>query len=427
MNKTPLTGIFRSHLTKSTGIYILSTMVNASVPFLLLPVLTRYLTPVDYGIIAMYSLLVGFFTPFIGLNLHGAISVRYFQVRREELPKYIGNCLFILLLSLAAVGLVTSLAADEIFRWTTFPASWIWTVTATCAAQIVILILMSLWQVENQPILYGTLQVLQTILNLSLSLLLVVWAGRQWQGRVEANLSTALLFMGVSLVLLKKRGSIRMEMDWADIRHALGFGIPLIPHAIGGMIIIYTDRLFLTNMIDIGTTGIYTVGAQIALVLELLHSSFNKAYVPWLYDALSRRDEERQKGIIRLTYGYFASSLALSVAFSLVARPLLRIFVGPSFTEAHQFVFWFSMGFAFSGMYYMVAPYLFYVGKTHLLSWVTMVTAGTNIILNFVLIRANGAVGAAQASAVAFCLSFVLTWIASAKVFPMPWGLSKWR
>jgi Na+-driven multidrug efflux pump len=53
------------------------------------------------------------------------------------------------------------------------------------------------------------------------------------------------------------------------------------------------------------------------------------------------------------------------------------------------------------------------------------VTAGLNVVLNYVLIKANGAVGAAQASAAAFLVSFLLTWALSAKAYPMPWRLRR--
>ena len=42
-------------------------------------------------------------------------------------------------------------------------------------------------------------------------------------------------------------------------------------------------------------------------------------------------------------------------------------------------------------------------------------------VLNYFLIKANGVIGAAQATTITFFVSFVLTWILSAKVYKMPW------
>ena len=88
-------------------------------------------------------------------------------------------------------------------------------------------------------------------------------------------------------------------------------------------------------------------------------------------------------------------------------------------------MFWVAMGYAANAMYFMVANYLFVVKKTHLLAMVTVFTGVTKVELTYLLIQANGAIGAAQASAIAFFLSFLLTWIISARAYPMPWRF--WR
>jgi len=76
-------------------------------------------------------------------------------------------------------------------------------------------------------------------------------------------------------------------------------------------------------------------------------------------------------------------------------------------------------------MYYMIANYIFYSKATHLLAAVTLSTAVLNIVLNYYLIKLNGAIGAAQASTLSLCAGFLLTWFLSSRVFPMPWSLRR--
>lgn len=61
------------------AIYPLSNFAIAGVPFILLPVLTRILTPAAYGVVAMFALVVAFMSVGVGLNVHRAIAVRYFD------------------------------------------------------------------------------------------------------------------------------------------------------------------------------------------------------------------------------------------------------------------------------------------------------------------------------------------------------------
>src|SRR5665648_509182 len=91
--------LLASSLIKTSFIYTLTKAINASIPFLLMPVLTRYLNPEDYGVVAMFGVLLSFLVPFTGLNSHGAIARKYYDRDEVDLPTYVTNCLLILITS----------------------------------------------------------------------------------------------------------------------------------------------------------------------------------------------------------------------------------------------------------------------------------------------------------------------------------------
>jgi O-antigen/teichoic acid export membrane protein len=124
---------------------------------------------------------------------------------------------------------------------------------------------------------------------------------------------------------------------------------------------------------------------------------------------------------VRYTYLQFVGMATFAVVVSLVMPLLAEHVLGPSFAESARYVRWFAIAFACSGMYYMVASYIFYAERTIWLAAVTFVSAVVNIPLNYLLITRNGAIGAAQATACAMALSFLLTWLVSSRVYAMPW------
>src|SRR3989338_4846056 len=83
-------------LVKSSLIYLCSTIINNAIPFLLLPVLTRYLTPAEYGTLAIFQLMIYFLDPFINMNLQTNITKNFFTFPKEALAKYISNIYVIL-------------------------------------------------------------------------------------------------------------------------------------------------------------------------------------------------------------------------------------------------------------------------------------------------------------------------------------------
>ena len=85
---------------RNSFIFIFFELVNKSIPFALLPIITRYLTPYDYGIIASFLGLVSFLLIFVGLSGHSAININFFKLNRDNLGSYIASVLFILLFTI---------------------------------------------------------------------------------------------------------------------------------------------------------------------------------------------------------------------------------------------------------------------------------------------------------------------------------------
>ncbi len=74
--------IISSTLLKNTAIYTLTTIINSAIPFLLIPILTRYLNPSDYGIISVYTVIVAIVSPFIVI-MYIVISPKYIILMKD--------------------------------------------------------------------------------------------------------------------------------------------------------------------------------------------------------------------------------------------------------------------------------------------------------------------------------------------------------
>ena len=422
--KKPLSILFqRSALPRAASVYVLANLASAAVPFLLLPILTRYLTTSEYGVVAMFSVLVGLIGPLIGLNVHGAVQRRFYDQSRESLPVYVANCLLIAAVTSVLVASLLLGFSRPISALANFPASWLWAVVAVSAGQFVMQVRLVIWQAAVKPIQYGLLQIARTLLYFIVCVILVVGLGFGWQGNVIGAVAAATIVGAVSVYLLHKDGWLSFRVERSFVRNALSFGIPLVPHALAGYALVATDRVLLANMVGLSETGVYMVGVQISMGLSLLFTSFNRAYVPWLFERLRRPNPATDLRIVQLTYLYFPAALLLALGTGLLAPAFLGVYVGAEFAGAGRIVLWLALGSAFDGMYLMVTNYIFFAEKTRLLSAATVSAALINLPLTYYLIRVNGAMGAAQATAATMLCKFVFTWWLSARAHPMPWRL----
>lgn len=410
-------------MLRSFGVYIGSSLINASIPFLMLPIFTRYLTTEDYGIVSMFSILCGFIMPLIAFSSTGILSREFFNQSKVEFSKYVGNIFFIFFLSLIPITISLLIFSSDIAQLSEVSENVIWLVLIFSFFSFFFNTCLMILQVQSKAKQYGIFQIGQTILNVTLTLILVVALNLGWEGRILAQVLAVVSFGSLGLYFMNKKGYINLVFDKAYIIDSLKFGIPLIPHTLGAIIISMSDRFFITKMVGLEATGLYAVGYSIGNIIGFIEHSFNLAFVPWLFEKLSLNDSSVKKKIVKFTYIYFLLILLLVLILTVSVPWIFRVFIDKKFEGSQVFVFWIALSFAFSGMYKMVTNYIFYVKKTQLLAWVTFGSALLNIVLNYFLINIFGAVGAAiSAAIVSFCF-FVFTWILSNKVYEMPWGI----
>ncbi len=417
--------IFTHIVFKNTVIYTAANILQSAIPFLLLPILTRFLTPADYGTVAIFQLIQAIVSILIGMSLRGAINVNFFSYNKEEIRIYIGNVLSIVFINFIIIISILYLFKSPISNLIEFPENWLTIAAVVGICEFIFHLALLLWQVEQRPIPYSVLQVLQVAFNISLSVILVVSLKMQWQGRVLGIVYANILFCIIAAIIISKRKYVKFSYNLTYIKDALLFGLPLIPHSLGVWIMSGIDRLFINNMVGVDATGLYTVGFQFGMIIAILGQSFNKSWYPFLFKKLKENVLSVKIKLVKISYLYFISITAAALVLSLVAPYIIKIFIGKEFQSSVQFVFWIALGKAAHGMYVLIANYIFYAKKTYILAWITLICAITNIVLNYILILKYGPIGAAQATAITYFAYFFLTLILSMKVYKMPWAF--WR
>ena len=165
----------KNSLLKGIPVYTIASVVNGIVPFLLLPLLTRYLDPKAYGTIAIFLFAITFSGAFTGLSVHGAVNLKYFKTDKESFSVFVGNCFFILIFSSILISLIALFFLDKIYEFSGLGKKWIFLAIAISAIQFVNNIRMIIWQNQGGAFKCGLFQVLLTVSNLSISIFLIIF------------------------------------------------------------------------------------------------------------------------------------------------------------------------------------------------------------------------------------------------------------
>jgi len=416
--------IRQSDLVKDSSTYLVSNVFNAAIPFALIPILTRLLTPEEYGKIAMFQVLVAALSAVTGLSVHGAANRKFYDpdTGHNEIKLFIGSCLQILIISFGVALLFISLFLNKFSELLSINPEWILFALIVSLSGFVINIRLGQWQIRKQARAYSGFQIFSGLLNALITLLLVVLILRGAEGRIEAIAIAAVVSLLVSLCFLHKDNLLSF-FNWNPgyINEALRFGIPLIPHIIGVFLLTVIDRFVVKIELGLDKAGIYMVAVQFSMILALLFDAINKAYVPWLFERLRRDDVNEKQNIVKLTYFYFLLLLCLSLVGFIAGPLIVESTVGEEYKPAGNIIGWLVLGQVFGGMYKMVTNYIFYSKLNGRLSIVTITAGLLNLILIYFLISLIGLKGAAIAFCLTMFIQFVFTWWMAQKCHPMPW------
>ncbi len=406
-------------LVFSVGAYTIVNIINKSIPFLLLSVLTNYLSPADFGILTNIESLLVIAVTIIGINLPAAISRQYVK-EGVDLKSYVKSAIRVVGISFLIVSIVFTGFADLIYDLTAVPKEILYVISVYAIMDTIMEAVLAIWRMEEKPFKYGILRISRTVIEFSASLILVMAYKYGWFGRFSGIYIAGILGGIFSTVYLFKKGYFKSVYKTEYKTHFLKYGLPLVPHSISGVLIFYSDKIVITKMIGIDNNGLYSVAFTIGMAISLLQNSFNQAWVPWLFKKLALNSEKENVKLVKITYGYMVIMLVFVLLLWLIT-PVIYMFLGEDFKEGMGLVAIIGLGFAFNGMYKMMVNYMFYAEKTKIISTITICIAIINIGLNILFIKWFGLTGSAYASALSFFIQFILTWYIGNKVYPMPW------
>jgi len=408
---------------KTVSTYAGASIVEKSIPILLLPILTRLLSTFDYGIIATVNAVRGALDPVISMSTPGAVGRAYFDRDKPEFDfnSYTYNALVIngSLLILAFFVLLSIQSyipgiSEVGIPWLVFILIYVWA-AATGGIKV------KLWVYQRKPRSYGMYNVLKTLVNVSLSIILVGVFIRSWEGRVLGIGLTELAFSLIALYVLFKSDGLNFRINFNYIKDILKFGLPLILHSVGMIAISTADKLFLNALVGVSATGVYGVGYVLGSSLIFLAAPVDMSAEPIIYSRLGHLDEESALRMVIYSYLYFLVLILMALGIWIMAPVILKVLVHEKFYGAKDYVLWISLGYAAFGMRRLMTKYITYSKKTYLITLSTVMTAVVAVVANYFLIKENGAIGAAQATFVALITNFVLTWVMAMKLYPLPW------
>lgn len=416
-------------IAKNTFYYLLAGTLPYVLSFFTLPIYTRYLTTEDYGILSLLLAFTGIIKPIISLQLFAVLSKDFFLHRSndKELSSIFSTNFW------ATILLVFVFSFFILLTFLFFPQV-LWagnkiSPKAFCLAissmmfMVVADVPLTFLQSAGRGKTILISSVTNTLVTILLTLILLVTFKMKVEGVLFAQLLGSVALLTSYLVFC--RSYICFVFSLLSFKRACHFGIPLIPHALGGYLFMYSDRLILEKYVSLGAIGLYSLSDKLASTLKFLINSANNALIPHFMDKATKDFPKAVEEFQRITIRWGIGISLIYVALSLFSYDLLLLLTTPDFLGAFIFIPLLAGSYIFRGLYCFSSYPLFFYEKTKYIPIITVSSGVSNIALNLLLDPYWGVWGAVCATFFSFLMTFIISEVICYKRFSMNLNLKK--
>ena len=189
-------------------------------------------------------------------------------------------------------------------------------------------------------------------------------------------------------------------------REILIFGLPLFLAGMATMVMTWTDTLLIGILRDATWSGIYNAALPLAGLIFIIQKSFGSIFSPLMIEMYAQdKKREMAKLYKNVTNWVFYIGFPFLLLLTLFARNAIHFVFGAEYTEGAAALAILSIGFFISSMLSNGNSVLMATKRTKHISINQVAGAGSNIILNLLLIPILGIAGAALATGISLIIN----------------------
>jgi O-antigen/teichoic acid export membrane protein len=419
---TPAGPTVGRQLLRGTLVYGATNFTLKGLNFGLVMLYTRFLTPADFGTVALAEVIAAIVAAVSSLGLTAAMPPLYFSYESE--PTMLRRCIstllrfgaaatvFFLVISLLAG---TWLAATSGFRVAFLP--YIVAALGTAAALQLVDYRLVLYQIEEKPVSYSMLAAVCFGLTATATVFRVILLRGGALGLLGGKFTGAVLTLCLAVWL--GRRWLNGGWDKSFVREALTLSLPLVPHLLLALGLVAADRLILQHYRSMEEVGIYSLAYTFGMMMFLVTASVVQAWSPVFYRMASQGEGKRP------TIGSLLAAMllllgAVAVFGLAIADPFIRGVLDPRYWQAGRLVPLIIGGYLFHAIFGLFQMSALHARKTQFVWVVSILALTANLMLNFAWDPKWGMYGAAWATTVAYAVEGLLMYAYAQRVYALP-------
>jgi O-antigen/teichoic acid export membrane protein len=409
------------NFVKNSAIYSMSGLLARGISLFLVPFYTRVFAPDDYGIIDLLNIFITMAALVLPLQITQAVARFYGDAESSSQAVAISSSALLFTLGVFSAFLLLVQAFPAGLSSMIFGGPG----NATVMRVVGVALFFSgiFYFAQNQlkwmqkAAEHAIVNILYSLVTIGVTVIFVlvlrfgvigVFVGQVCGGITGSAFS---LYFG--------RESYRAVFDRCLLFQMIRFSLPLVPAAFFVYFLGIISRLSIKQFMTLGDLGLFAIGFRISSLALLIMAGITSSILPMIYSNYREKNTpEFVEKAFRLT---LLVALTVTVCVSVFSREILIILTTPVYYDAGEVVP-FLVAAAFISGFYVFVPGLHLNKETRLIAWIHGAAVIVSIVLNIVLIRAMGIVGAAIASMLSAIFLFVVILWYSQKRYYIPYA-----
>jgi O-antigen/teichoic acid export membrane protein len=403
-------------------VYTFGNMAPQVINLALLPVLTRFLTPGEYGVYAYTAAACAFLAIMAHLSIHAYLLSAFYDKAKPVSERELFGAIFFFLAGYGALFVSGAfLIMPRIMKGTQVPFEpYMRLALCNLFLELFAIIPLTYFRIRQRAGLFVALTLTQFLINAGVSLLFVVkwrWGilGRYY-GQLGAN---AALFIPY-VIIIGRISSFRFDARMREtIKAAVTFALPMAAAELLFSVSGISDRIILERFVPMSRLGIYSVGFSLASGIQFVANGIYRAIEPEIFRVVGERSAEERLVAMKSCIVWILIVLAsVVVTFS---REAVGLLVRPAFHEAYIVTSIVAVSALIQGAAIPVSTYVVAIKKTRAVPIVCLASAAVSVGLNLILIPVMGIYGAAVAGIGAALASLAAYVYVAENASPLRW------
>ena len=413
-------------LAGETAIYGFSSILARILNFLFVPIYTRTLTQMQYGVVTEFMSYIAILQVLLVLGLETG-CFRFANKEGEDPRKvYSGALLAVTGLNLAFLAVMVAFSGpiSAALGYDGYSRLIIY-VAGILLCDSVTAILFAKLRQEHKAMKFAILKTVKILTETGANLLLFF----VWPAQPDFTYPVfAILVSCVLCLVLFIPDMLRLKPVWdtAVVKRLLVYSLPLMVAALPGVANDFLDRL-LFRFFDTSsdewraTLGVYQAAVKLAVIMNLFIQMFRYAAEPFFFQ---RAKDKNSKELYALVMEWFTAFCGLVLLGVVGYIDVISLFLGRDFRVGVDVVPIMLLSYMILGMLFNVSMWYKLSGRTNMAIWITLAGLAVTTVVNIVFMPRYSYWASAFGHLASYLVMFVISAILGARYYPIPykWG-----